>query len=73
MQVTRITELQSTRKVAQRGPVTKEMLQREFDYNRSLKLLRKMLHAGLISQEEFDRIDHQNRQSFSPFGVELMP
>mgnify|MGYP000906009957 CR=1 FL=1 len=73
MQVTRITELQSTRNLTQRKAVSTEMLQREFDYYRSLKLLRKMLHAGLISQEEFERIDRQNRLSFSPFGVELMP
>jgi len=32
-----------------------------------------MLRVGLITQEEFEKIDQRNRQSFSPFGVELMP
>jgi len=73
MQVKQITELPTSQFAANRKPVTEERLQCEYDYYRSLKLLQKMLNAGLITQEEFEKIDRRNRQSFSPFGVELMP
>jgi len=73
MQVKQITVLPTTPVDAKRKPVTDEKLQSEYDYYRSLKLLRKMLGAGLITKEEFVKIDRRNRQSFSPFGVELMP
>jgi len=73
MQVKQITELPTSHFAAKRKPVTEERLQCEYDYYRSLKLLQKMLNAGLITQEEFEKIDRRNRQSFSPFGVELMP
>jgi len=73
MQVKQITELTTTHVDAKQRPVTEERLQHEYDYYRSLKLLQKMLNAGLITQEEFEKIDRRNRQSFSPFGVELMP
>ena len=73
MQVKQITELPTSPFAAKRKPATEERLQCEYDYYRSLKLLQKMLSAGLITQEEFEKIDHRNRQSFSPFGVELLP
>ena len=73
MQVKQITEHPASQFTANRKPVTEERLQCEYDYYRSLKLLRKMLDAGLITKEEFVKIDRRNRQSFSPFGVELMP
>ena len=73
MQVKQITELTTTHVDVKRRPITEEKLQGEYDYYRSLKLLRKMLGAGLITKEEFVKIDRRNRQSFSPFGVELMP
>jgi len=73
MQVKQITEHPTSQFAANRNPVTEERLQHEYDYYRSLKLLQKMLNAGLITQEKFEKIDRRNRQSFSPFGVELMP
>ena len=73
MQVKQITELSNSQFAAKRKPVTEERLQNEYDYYRSLMLLQKMLNVGLITQEEFVKIDLRNRQSFSPFGVELMP
>ena len=50
-----------------------EVLQREFDYYRAEKLLRKMLEKGLITEVEFYKIDALNRQTFSPFLKEIMP
>lgn len=73
MQVKQITELSNSQFAAKRKPVTEERLQNEYDYYRSLMLLQKMLNAGLITHEEFVKIDLRNRQSFSPFGAELMP
>ena len=73
MQVKQITELSNSQFAAKRRPVTEERLQNEYDYYRSLMLLQKMLNVGLITQEEFVKIDLRNRQSFSPFGAELMP
>lgn len=73
MQVKQITELSNSQFAAKRKPATEERLQNEYDYYRSLMLLQKMLNVGLITQEEFVKIDLRNRQSFSPFGAELMP
>ncbi|MEC1722210.1 SHOCT domain-containing protein [Schinkia azotoformans] len=53
--------------------VSQEQLQREFDYILAEKLLRKMLGKGLITEVEFNKIDALNRQTFSPFLVEIMP
>lgn len=53
--------------------VSQEQLQREFDYIQAEKLLRKMLEKGLITEVEFNKIDALNRQTFSPFLVEIMP
>ena len=52
--------------------ITQEELQREVDYWRAYKVLQKMLKAGLISEEEFDKIDKLNRKTFSPMYAQLM-
>ncbi|MGB9592221.1 MAG: SHOCT domain-containing protein, partial [Candidatus Kryptoniota bacterium] len=44
----------------------------EVDYWRAYKVLQKMLKAGLISEEEFDKIDKLNRKTFSPMYAQLM-
>lgn len=72
MNITKITEQKDTRINVNRRAVTTQDLQREFDYYRSVILLQKMLQTGLISKDECDKIDRLNRQSFSPFGVELL-
>jgi hypothetical protein len=73
MHVKQIKEYIPTGFMLQRKLITTERLQCEFDYYRSLKLLQKMLCAGLITEEEFTNIDRLNRKSFSPFGAEIMP
>lgn len=52
--------------------ITQEALQREVDYWRAYKILQKMLKAGLISEEEFDKIDKLNLKTFSPMYAQLM-
>jgi len=49
-----------------------EELQGELDYWRSRKILQKMLDKGLITSDEFHKIDVLNRRSFSPKLARLM-
>jgi len=52
--------------------ITQEEIQREVDYWRAYKILQRMLKAGLISEEEFNKIDKLNRKTFSPMYAQLM-
>lgn len=49
-----------------------EELQGELDYWRSRKILQKMLDVGLVTPDEFHKIDELNRRSFSPKLARLM-
>lgn len=73
MQITKITDKQDLLLYPKRKYLSAEALQREFDYYRAEKLLRKMLEKGLITEVEFNKIDALNRQTFSPFLKEIMP
>lgn len=73
MHVTKITEEQNPLITSERKPLSPEQLQREFDYHRAEKLLRKMLEKELLSDEEFNKIMLLNRKSFSPLLAQLMP
>jgi hypothetical protein len=72
-QITKITEEQSPLTISDRKPISSEQLQREFDYHRAEKMLRKMLEKELISQEEFNKMMRLNRESFSPMLAQIMP
>ena len=54
-------------------PPTQDQLQRDGGYYQAQKLLERMLDAGLISLSEFNKITALNRESFSPFLVEIFP
>lgn len=73
MQITKITDKKNPLTVSDRKPISHEQLQREFDYHRAEKILRRMLEKELISQEEFNKIMRLNRKSFSPILAQLMP
>jgi len=73
MQVTKITDGSNTNAVSKRRPLTPDEFQRELDYSRAEKILRKMLKVGLISEDEYDKINKLNRQIFSPLYAQLMP
>ena len=73
MQITKITDKQDLLLNPKWKYLSAEALQREFDYYRAEKLLRKMLEKGLITEVEFNKIDALNRQTFSPFLKEIMP
>lgn len=54
-------------------PPTQDQLQRDCGYFQAQKLLKQMLDAGLISLSEFNKITALNRESFSPYLVEIFP
>ncbi|KGK87378.1 SHOCT domain-containing protein [Clostridium sp. HMP27] len=71
MQVTKITDEQQM-PISARKIYTQEELQREYDYILAQKILKSILEKGLISLDEFNKITEKNRQTFSPYLVEIM-
>ena len=53
--------------------ITNDELINEYAYDLATKALKGMLLDGLISREEFNKIDARNRESFSPHLEALMP
>lgn len=54
-------------------PVTQEDIDRDINYYKAQKVAHAMLELGLISLSEFDKLTQLNRDTFSPFLVEIMP
>jgi hypothetical protein len=54
-------------------PTTQEDIDRDINYHKAQKVAEKMLSLGLISLSEFNKLTQINRQTFSPFLVEIMP
>ena len=46
--------------------MTKEQSSKEVEYKMAVKLLKILLNRGIITDEEYLRIDDLNRQTFSP-------
>lgn len=55
-----------------RRTLSQEQLHGELNYWRSRSILQKMLDRGLITSEEFSKIDTLNRKSFSPELAQIM-
>ncbi len=53
--------------------VTNEDLEKEYAYALATQMIKGMLDAGIIDQDEYARIDAKNRQSFSPYLAVLLP
>ena len=53
--------------------ITNEELQREYDFLLAEQLTKKLLDAGMITQDEYERIRKLNIQTFKPFLSKLMP
>jgi len=53
--------------------MSQEQFQNELNYNMSVKLLQQILAKGLITKEEYTKIDLLNRKSFKPRLAEIMP
>ena len=52
--------------------MTKETMQKDFEYEMAQKITKNLLEQGLISIDEYDRISALNAQKFSPFYADLM-
>lgn len=70
--VTKITE-QSQFPAPSKYQMTEEQMRRDYYYCLAQKIVKAMLDKGLISDDEFNKITEKNRQTFSPYLVEIMP
>ena len=55
------------------APFTQEEIERGINYYKAQKVTEEMLKRGLISLEEFNKLTQINRDTFSPYLVEIMP
>ena len=54
-------------------PTTQEEINCDINYYKAQKVTENMLSLGLISLSEFNKLTQINRETFSPFLVEIMP
>lgn len=54
-------------------PVDQEEIIRDVNYYQAQKVAQSMLDRRLISLDEFNKLTQINRDTFSPFLVEIMP
>lgn len=52
--------------------MTRESMQKDFEYEMAQKLTRKLQENGMISLEGMNRIIELNKEKFSPFYAELI-
>ena len=52
--------------------MSQEQFQNELNYSLSVKIIQKMLDKGLITVDEFKKIDRLNMESFRPKLAQLM-
>ena len=71
MQVTKITSPAETKAHAAHRLTDKQFYD-EINYHRAEKLTKKMLDAGLITSDEFDRILAESRKIFVPYLAEIL-
>ena len=55
------------------APFTQEEIDRDIHYYQAQKVAMEMLKRGLISLSEFNKLTQINRDTFSPYLVEIMP
>lgn len=55
------------------APFKQEEIERDIAYYKAQKIAEEMLKRGLISLEEFNKLTQINRDTFSPYLVEIMP
>lgn len=54
-------------------PIQQADIMQDYDFFQAQKVAKKMLDQGLISLSEFNKLTLINRETFSPFWVEIMP
>ena len=68
--VLQATDIASHLKAA---PISSIEIQQDHDYFMAQRASEALLSAGLISLVEFNKLTQINRDTFSPFLVEIMP
>ena len=54
-------------------PIHQTNIEQDYNFFQAQKIAKNMLELGLISLSEFNKLTEINRETFSPFGVEIMP
>lgn len=52
--------------------MTEEQMRKDYYYYLAQKIIKSMLNKGLITDDEWGKITEKNRQTFSPYLVEIM-
>lgn len=52
--------------------MTKDAMEKDFEYRMAQRFIKKLLDDGLISLCEYDKISALNREKFCPFMAELI-
>ena len=65
--------LRHKNKIVKPNALTEEDMLKDIQYYQAQKALEALLSSGLISLVEFNKITQQNRDTFSPYLVEIMP
>ena len=54
-------------------PIQQADIAQDYNFFQAQKVAENMLELGLISLSEFNKLSLKNRETFSPFWVEIMP
>ena len=54
-------------------PLQQADIEQDYNFFQAQKVAENMLELGLISLSEFNKLSLKNRDTFSPFCVEIMP
>ncbi len=54
-------------------PIQQTDIEQDYNFFQAQKVAENMLELGLISLSEFNKLSLKNRETFSPFWVEIMP
>lgn len=53
-------------------PIQQADIEQDYNFFQAQKVAENMLELGLISLSEFNKLSLKNRETFSPFWVEIM-
>ena len=54
-------------------PIQQADIEQDYNFFQAQKVAENMLELGLLSLSEFTKLSLKNRETFSPFWVEIMP
>mgnify|MGYP000038932216 FL=1 len=54
-------------------PIQQTDIEQDYSFFQAQKIAKNILELGLISLSEFNKLTGINRETFSPFWVEIMP